>query len=334
MFDRQHDAVRRRWPRPRAFARTRCPAAPTAGRGGANANVVDADGNVGLTWPRRVDAQGYLRPEQPVLYHVWRDDQGNGANPQASPQADDARHEARTAARRAAARRSAESPQYPGDWPPFSLPALDFGLREGWYGYQVNAIDIFGRFSARSAFAEWHQWTPAPDPKPWYYIDPPADRVVHASSVRVLDRTPPPPPAFVEAWVLDPADPVVVRDAALDAWRATLPAAQRNTLIGLRVRWRWNVAQQRQAPDTREFRIYWHPGTTPPADWERVASWQLRGHVTPYASNVTVEANGDRTYDVFLPLALGQGPFGAGVPLNPTRADPLLYANVTVTAVD
>jgi hypothetical protein len=69
-------------------------------------------------------------------------------------------------------------------------------------------------------------------------------------------------------------------------------------------------------------------------DWEHVASWQIRCHVTPYASSVTVGAGGDQSYDVFLPLAAGQGPFGAGVPLNPTRADPLIYANVTVTAVD
>lgn len=114
-----------------------------------------------------------------------------------------------------------------------SLPSLDFGLTEGWYGYQVNAIDIFGRFSAPSAFAEWRQWTPAPDPKPWYYVDPPADRVIRPSSVRVLDRTAPPPLAFIEAWVLDPTDPVVVRDPALAAWRQTLPAAQRDTLVGL-----------------------------------------------------------------------------------------------------
>jgi hypothetical protein len=304
------------------------------GPGGATANVVDADGNVGLTWPRPLDAQGYLRPEQPVLYHVWRDDQGNGANPAPSPQADTL---VTTRGPILAARAPgipAESPLYPGDWPPFSLTALDFGVSEGWYGYQVNAIDLFGRFSPRSAFAAWHQWTPAPNPKPWYYIDPPADRVVHASSVRVLDRTPPPPPAFVEAWALDDGDPIVVRDAALDAWRAALPAAQRNTLVGLRVRWRWTVAQQRQAPDTHEFRIYWNPGTNPPTAWEQVASWQLRVHVTAYGSNVTAAANGDRSYDVFLPVAIGQGAFGAGVPLNPTRADPLVYANVTVTAVD
>lgn len=310
------------------------PGSTYRGPGGVNANVQDADGNVGLTWMRPLDEQGYLRPEQPVLYHVWRDDQGNGTNPQPSPQA-----ETLITARGPllAARTPGippESGQYPGDWPPFSLAALDFALSEGWYGYQINAIDIFGRFSPRSAFAEWHQWAPAPNPKPWYYIDPPADRVVHTSSVRVLDRIPPPPPAFVEAWVLDPADPVVVRDAALDMWRAGLPVAQRNTLIGLRVYWRWTVAQQRQAPDTQEFRIYWNPGTTPPTGWERIETWQLRCHVTQYADNVMISPSGDRSYDVFLPVIVGQGAFGTGVPLNPTRADPLLYANVTVTAAD
>jgi hypothetical protein len=331
----------------RAFA---LPGGTYRAPGGVNAVVEEADGNVGLTWPRPYDAQGFLRPEQPVLYHVWRDDQGNGTTPKPSAQATTLVTDGGPLLAARALGVPDEAPQYPGDWPPFSLTTLDFGLREGWYGYQINAIDIFGRFSPRSVFAEWHQWMPVPDPKPWYYIDPPADRIVHASSVRVLDRTPPPPPAFVEAWVLDPADPIVVRDAALDAWRATLPAGQRNTLIGLRVRWRWIVAQQRQAPDTTEFRIYWHPGTArwarspsgswvlsnsaPPANWERVANWLLRGHVTPYAANVTVEANGDRSYDVFLPVASGQGAFGAGVPLNPTRADPLLYANVTVTAAD
>lgn len=334
VFDRRTTPPARPLDAPAGLRAYALPGGTYRGPGGVDANVQDADGNVGLGWPRPWDASGFLRPEQPVLYHVWRDDQGNGPSPQPSPQA------GTLVTQRGpllAARPSGipvEAPQVPGDWPPFSLTAFDIGLSEGWYGYQINAIDLFGRFSPRSAFAEWHQWAPAPDPKPWYYIDPPADRIVHASSVRVLDRTPPPPPAFIEAWVTDPGDPVVVRDAALDAWRAALPAAQRDTLVGLRVRWRWTAAQQRQAPDTQEFRIYWHPGTTPPPGWERVASWQLRCHVTRYADNVTVAAGGDRSYDVLLPVVAGQGAFGAGVPLAPTRAEPLLYASVTVTAAD
>jgi hypothetical protein len=55
---------------------------------------------------------------------------------------------------------------------------------------------------------------------------------------------------------------------------------------------------------------------------------------TPYASSVTIDADGNRDYDVFLPMPIGQGAFATGVPLHPTRADPLLYANVTVTAAD
>ncbi|HEU0138914.1 MAG TPA: hypothetical protein VFQ79_04355 [Bryobacteraceae bacterium] len=303
-------------------------------RGGSNAGVQEADGNVGLTWPQPLNGAGYLRPGQPVFYHVWRDNQGDGVNPQPSGQTATLVTTGGPLLISHQLAAPAETPQYPGDWPPFSLPALDLDLDEGWYGYQVNSIDIFGRFSPKSAFAEWWQWAPVPAPKPWYYIDPPGARQVHASSVRIIERNPPPPPAFIEAWALDPADPVLVRDAALDAWRQSLPAGQRNTLVGLRVRWRWNVAQQRQAPDTREFRIYWHPGTDPPVGWESVASWQIRCDVNAYASNVTVASNGDRSYDVLLPATAGQGPFGTGVPLNPTRANPIAYANVTVTAAD
>jgi hypothetical protein len=160
-------------------------------RGGPNANVRDVEGNIGLTWPTPRDPQGYLRPGHPLFYHVWRDDQGNGTNPQPSQQAETLVTRLGPLLVSRPAGVPEELPASPGDWPPFSLSALDFGLGEGWYGYQINGIDIFGRCSARSAFAEWRQWVPVPDPKPWYYIDPPADRTVHPSSVRVLDQTPP-----------------------------------------------------------------------------------------------------------------------------------------------
>jgi hypothetical protein len=44
--------------------------------------------------------------------------------------------------------------------------------------------------------------------------------------------------------------------------------------------------------------------------------------------------SGDRIYEVLFPITGGGGPFAAGLPLAPTRAGPIAYANVAVTAVD
>ena len=73
----------------------------------------------------------------------------------------------------------------------------------------------------------------------------------------LLDKIPPPPPTGFEAFALDPQDPFLQRDAAYDAWFATLSAAEKTAVIGLRVRWNWTDAHMRQAPDTKEFRIYY-----------------------------------------------------------------------------
>ena len=94
-------------------------------------------------------------------------------------------------------------------------------------------MDIFGRHSPKSDPAAWHQWAPAPDPRPWYYMDPPAERVIHLSAVRLLDKAPPPAPAGIEAYALDPADPTVLQDTAYNAWRASLDPADRDRMIGL-----------------------------------------------------------------------------------------------------
>jgi hypothetical protein len=68
---------------------------------------------------------------------------------------------------------------------------------------------------------------------------------------------------------LDPADPTVLKDAAYTAWWNALTASPsyqalsqeaKKNLIGLRVRWLWTAAQMQQAPDTREFRLYYHAG--------------------------------------------------------------------------
>ncbi len=54
----------------------------------------------------------------------------------------------------------------------------------------------------------------------------------------------------------------MLQDGAHADWRTSVSPAQRDDpdLIGLRVRWRWTHAHMRQAPDSREFRIYCQPG--------------------------------------------------------------------------
>ncbi len=320
----------------------------------ADGSLGEAPGNAGLTWPLARGEGGYLRPGHPVMYHVWRDRQGNGATPIAKSEALElVTHDGPLLLTQPAG--IADQPVgFPADWPPFPLRYLDFALAEGWYGYQVNAIDLFGRYSAKSDFAGWWQWSPPPAPKPWYYVDPPAERAVHPASLRILDKVAPPPPLAVEAYALDPADPLLIRDKAYEEWQATFPAAGRDHLVGLRVAWWWTAAQQRQAPHVAEFRLYWHDGAALPANREDVAAWQLRAFVCPYGQQVTVLAQdevitveqngqatqvvnhraGDRRYEVFLPIAGVTGPFSAGVPLTPGLTNPVAYAHVTVTAAD
>src|SRR5262249_49067110 len=150
------------------------------------------------------------------------------------------------------------------DWPSLRLDYIDWGLAEGWYSYQVCGIDLFGRYSPNSDAAPWREWSPAPDPRPWYWGRPTAP-IVHPLAVGLLDQLPPPPRIGVEAFALDPADPLLVKDTAYTAWWNALTASTwyqnlsekaKKDLTGLRVRWLWTEAEMRQAPDTAEFRIY------------------------------------------------------------------------------
>jgi hypothetical protein len=299
---------------------------------GVVANAPDvAAGAIALDWDVSRTVTGRLAASEPVLHHVWRADEGNGQAPVAGAALKWLTKQIPLLVTSPASAPLAP-PSYPSDWPQRSLRFVDPMLDEGWYGYRLSAVDLFGRFSGLSSFGAWWQWTPRPDPEPWYYVDPPADRIVHASAVRILDKVAPPPPAAVEAWALDPDDAHVVFDAAYNAWRETLPQAMRATLVGLRVRWRWLTLQQRQAPDVAEFRVYYNPGDMPPVRWPDVNVWQQRCFVSAYNANVT-PGTGDRTYEVFLPFG-GAGVFAAGVPLAPTLVDPIAYAQVTVTAAD
>lgn len=216
-----------------------------------------SDGQVGVNWHLALSSTGTLAPGSAVTYHVWRADLGAGPGSLEPPVSDyQVLDKTGTAI---AAPLGPPAPRPPG-WPPDRLFLIDRRLAEGWYGYRVSGVDIFGRHSALSEPATWWQWTPAPVPMPWYYQAPFDARSIHDFAVRVLDKTPPPPPELLAATALDPADPAVVRDASYHAWRASLPAAVRDTLVGLRVRWRWTSAHQRAAPDTVEFRIYDQPG--------------------------------------------------------------------------
>ena len=234
--------------------------------------IQDASNNAGLRWDRGVVEVGaqVLLPGRPILYHLWRADLGDAECAGPVLPGDYRLLTERQPILLAEPRLPpGKTPERPPDWPPFPLHTIDTGLKDGWYSYQVSGVDIFGRHSDRSAAGAWYQWTPAPVPCPWYYQEPAADAVVHPSAVRLLDKIPPPSPSAIEAYALDPSDPLVVKDPAYQAWRAPLTAApwyqalspaKQKDLIGLRVRWQWPEAQARQAPDTREFRLYYQPG--------------------------------------------------------------------------
>ncbi len=216
---------------PRAYA------LPFAGGGPACAVV-------GLRWERALDPQGKLVTGAPVAAYAWRARLGV-SDPSAPPL--DGAYEPTSEDPIVISDTGTANPQRPDDWPALRMYSFDAGLDEGWYAYRINGVDIFGRHSARSMPAAWWQWSP--------------DAVAHSYAVHLLDTLAPPTPVAVEAQLLDPADPLVIRDAAYTAWRAALPAAVRDSLVGVRVRWRWTQTQRDQAPDAREFRIYLQPGS-------------------------------------------------------------------------
>ena len=225
---------------------------------------------VGLRWDRGVTQEGVLLPEQAITHHLWRANLGS-SEPSAPPA--DSQYRLRTAGGPllvAHSRQNADGMmQSARNWPSFPMHADERGLSDGWYSYAVSGVDIFGRHSERSAPAQWYQWSPMPEPRPWYYQDPVGDRPIHAFAVNVPDFVPPPAPTGMEAYALDPADPLLLKDATYERWWTELQNApwyqalsqseQRN-LVGLRVRWRWTHAQARQAGDVREFRIYHQSG--------------------------------------------------------------------------
>jgi hypothetical protein len=219
--------------------------------------LLNGTNNVGLRWDLESLSPGVIKPDGSIMYIIWRGEGGNKDAP--APATDYQLLTSDAVLVPEPVIPPGLSPVRPPDWPPFALHYIDNGLADGWYSYRVAGIDIFGRHTPQSADARWLQWIPEPRPRPWYYQDPPAESVVHPSAVRLLDKIGPPPPQGVEAYALDPADPTLMRDAVYNNWFDALSNVERESLIGLRVRWRWTDEHMRQAPDTREFRIYLQP---------------------------------------------------------------------------
>jgi len=225
-------------------------ALPGSSRRSGTTSFEESTNNTGLRWDLNRTALGVLLPGRAVMYHLWRANLGNAATPSGN-----ARYDLLTKQTPVLVTEAGVAAQTAPDWPPFPLHAIDNNLAEGWYSYQISGIDIFGRHSANSAAGVWRQWSPAPEPRPWYYLNAPSDAVIHPAAIRLLTKIAPAPPTAIEAFALDLADPTLIKDAAYTAWRTRFP-----TVVGLRVRWAWPETHLLQAPRTREFRIYYQPG--------------------------------------------------------------------------
>ena len=294
----------------------------------------------GLRWRIDQTPEGDLFPDAPVGYHLWRADIPGEATPTTPP----TNYAHITASGMILVAAASVSGAQASDWPPTPMHKTDAHLPEGWYSYRASAMDIFGRTSAKSAPASWHQWTPEPQPRPWYYVDPPSNAEIHPFAVHLLSKTPPPAVVGLEAWALDPLDPSLAGDDDYDAWRAigwwdALPGTDQARSTGLRVRWRWDPAQMAQAPRLKEFRLYFSPGGNPPPGYQDRRTWAERVYVVDAASHFkpVLDTNalptGGRLYEILLPEDFAAGDF-AGVPLEATDADPIAYAHVGVSAVD
>ncbi len=209
----------------------------------------------GLTWNNSSQA----RPsEAPALYHVWSQFLGDGDRPTLSEPDDPANYSQLTRVPPggtgpviiAQSDSTSDLPNKPLDWP-HDLRYLDMVSGYGWYSYRISSVDVFGRHSPLSEAAPW--W------RHGSYMRGQPPIVLHPFAAHIVDKTTPPPPTGVEAQVLDPADSYIQRNSALTTWRNALPEDQRDTLLGLRVRWRWTQGQMQQAPDTTHFQICYHP---------------------------------------------------------------------------
>lgn len=316
----------------------RCYALPGGAVASATAPPAAGANTAGLTWTLPTGTDGDLLPGGAIYYHIWRAGPETAAPVSPPPLGTLLTADAPILVVDTESSVNGVVPPV-GDWPPFRLLAYDRNLPDGWFSYRLAGVDLFGQFSAASAPAAWYQWHPVPEPRPWYYSGsaPGTDAVVNPWAVQLRDTRPPPPPTGVEAYVLDPDDPLLVKDGAFGAWMSGgwwTQAAPQATRIGVRVKWRWTKSQQIQAPDTVEFRLYFHPGSALPGpDGRDPPDWDARIFTVSYGQYASIDpTTGDHSYDVLLPL-VGDGSFG-GLPLAPDNAHPVVYGHIGVSAAD
>jgi hypothetical protein len=285
-------------------------------------DLVDAQANAGLWWqpsPPKPVGGSPEKPNLPVLYYPWRASLGLNRPPPTAPPPPDAKYQPvlrpadpqhptqpprpltvlLAAPASPPTNPAPSSPEWPP--PPISFHIVDSGLAEGWYSYRIVGQDIFGRHSALGSPAEWYQWDPPlrtpPVPLPWYYEKgSPGHHSIHPFAVALLDKIPPPRPTGLEATCLDPDDRWVLRDEPYEIWRAA-----HLTAVGLRVSWRWTLAHMNQAPDTREFRLYYQPGRLNELpggigvdDLSRPTAWAQRLSVVGYNEHVELQFEASR----------------------------------------
>ena len=191
--------------------------------------VVNRFNNIGLYWQAPKPAN---QGEVAALYHVWRSGPGTlqGAGATGGQLGDP---QLLTTNEPIVIGQSDVKGTYPPGWPEQQMYKIDSGLADGRYQYYVSAIDLFGRHSGLS----------------------------QPVGIKMVDEVLPPPPAGVEAWLLDPGDKWMVKDQAYKNWQSGLTDQEKQQVIGLRVKWRWPEKTHRSAaPDVEEFRVYLHDG--------------------------------------------------------------------------
>jgi len=218
----------------------------------ANPNRASSDVGISVT-----DAATWSDPKTPqpapVMMNLWRLPQGAGLAPDTTMKA---YQDAGMMIPSISTLPPNQVRTVPDGWPPAQYPIhyMDSGtdgtgLAVGWYGYYANNIDIFGRWSAKSAQIPSTVVKGLPNAYTTANANADGDPSVH-----LQDLIAPPPPSGVRAWMLDDNDPNLVRDPAFGAWRSNFPVLP--TVVGLRVRWTWPWAFQNQGPDLRRFLIY------------------------------------------------------------------------------